>query len=67
MDQPKSPETRVATIKLDEGTRKHILSELGVQASIDWLPEVIHVTRLHSSAVSAVKLTRPNRWVLVMV
>jgi hypothetical protein len=66
MDQPKPSDTRVSTIKLDDATRKKILADLGVQGTVDWIPESIQVARVHASAIGA-KITRANPWVLVMV
>jgi hypothetical protein len=52
---------------LDEDTRKRILMDLGVDADIEWVPEVIHITRVSHSEVGLTdELVGPNTWVLVM-
>jgi hypothetical protein len=68
-DNPENdPTRRVSRIILDSATRKRILMDLGVEADIDWVPEVIHITRLdHLEVGLSDDALAPNSWVLVMV
>ncbi len=60
-------ERNVSSIKLNARMRKKILSDLGVDAPIDWVPDTIFVNRIPHQDLGITKLVRPNAWVIVMV